>query len=44
MNADGSKKTSLAYINNVKAIQGVFSPDGRKLLFVKLRYNQLTNN
>ncbi|MRS01659.1 hypothetical protein EG832_00275 [bacterium] len=35
MKADGSKKTPLAYIVNGGAIQGVFSPDGHKLLFVK---------
>lgn len=35
MKADGSNKTWLAFIAGGRAIQGVFSPDGRKLLFVK---------
>jgi Tol biopolymer transport system component len=35
MEADGSRKTWLAFVAGGRAIQGVFSPDGRKLLFVK---------
>lgn len=35
MKADGSEKTALAAIAGGSAIQGVFSPDGSKLLFVK---------
>lgn len=39
MKADGSAKTSLAFIDGGLAIQGVFSPDGLKLLFVKVGTN-----